>query len=142
MAGGVSYSTTPIAGGTGGVTTVEAGTYTPTTSGAVNIASINTTPSCSYLRVANNVFVWCAGQFTKTAAASATTTINLTLPIARSVSGNFTGFLDCRGGGGEGGSGAGAAYVLGIAGSQTCQIGWSAEVTSSRYLGVSFAYEL
>lgn len=84
----------------GAVTTVEAGTYTPTVNGVSNISSISSDP-CSYLRVGSVVSVACRVLITCTSASATSSEFNMSLPVAS----NFTDNFDLRGliGGSSGG---------------------------------------
>lgn len=88
------YDDTEVrAEGNNGVTTVEAGTYTPTLTNTTNISSSTAEP-CVYQRIGNVVSVNCPINLTCTAGSNTTTLLEVSLPVAS----DFDASTDLSGG--------------------------------------------
>lgn len=81
LVGSVLYSDTVRAGGSNGVNSVAATTYTPTITNGTNI-SANTPDVCQYTRSANIVLVSCRASITCTAGGATASDFGVSLPVA------------------------------------------------------------
>ncbi len=123
-------------------TPIAWGTWTPTLSGATGITT-PTFESSSYIQIGNRVH--CDLAFSGTlSGAGPTRYANATLPVSRSVSGNFAGTIDAIGPctGVEGTNGL-AGHVMSVGASQTIRANlFTATSTGTIYFRAQFFYTI
>lgn len=114
----------------------NSGTYTPTLTNITNL-SASTARECTWLRVGNTVHVTGRVEATATAAADASTVIELTLPITPA---SFAQTWECAGTA----TISEAVYRPGIVIAQgtSARILWQAASTSSRGVVFTFSYQM
>lgn len=88
----VTYSSTVLAEGAGGKSSIAYGTYSPSTTNDTNVSS-SSGGTCTYMRMGNVVTVGCSPTLTCTTGAGTLTRLNISLPVAS----NFTATEDLTG---------------------------------------------
>lgn len=120
-----------------GSITLAAGTYTPTLFNTTNVAS-STAYLCHYSRVGNVVTVSGRVDVTPTAAASTSTSLGISLPIAS----NFASSVECTGTAATTNIVSVAAGIVGSAGSDRAVVVWLSSSTSAHEMCFTFVYQV
>lgn len=117
-------------------TGLAAGTYTPTSSAAANLAANPTMTEAQYLRVGNTVTV--SGRFTADPTAAGAASFELTLPVASNI-----GAAEDAAGVAFSGSIAGqGAEITGSVANNTAIVSWVAVDITSQLWSYTFSYQV